>query len=892
MPTEKDPDSTNTSSNRKRKTRGEPNQNAEDDDSTTKDIATSKELKLFAAARGIKDTTLRVRSVTTSIDACVREDVPGKEALVQQIDKDARSLGILRHLVSVCLNALAEKDPSNTLVVSRTFIQQLFTLISGNELNTRTKPLQHPDLESYLRARELDEETLREVRSFPLRCRDALCGEMMTSIKTHISGNFQSRATEHLSSQLERRLWDFRDDPHFWTNVPRAAMELYKGAGQRTSEQALVDLRAFTTRKRGKEKVQLRPEWREAMEQLLTEYRSLFKSLRTPVPPKDKAPEKTKTPKREVKPTGREDFLYNVKAMPNAVLGIEAEFRRVDFRLRERRGEIWSAIYERQPEIRPADTKEGFLQQKHLLRAIPVPAWFDNDVEMTKKDAGALIREVSSARKKMWKETREPGTENPPKTFSLMPYFSLTRAFVKYDSESLQTLAKSLEIQGGGDTLRTEGVKHAGRGKRLWWTGIFDFHTERTVNRRPNTRRPRTRRGRKVLRLNNRFRKGISVCTKDPWVTDDALYKKNIEDPACGIPWLVNSISTDGLQAKVCLSTISKANPIAKGVQELVKKGFTGLSDSRFKLSTRSKGVFDNKVAKLTKPERAGLCSPENHIEVVGVDPGQVSIYAMVRANITEPDKFDPTSFKGSSSSFSSREYRHQSLARFSARLESTRREQSADYGGAIKAYDSVSLKQPDSSLAYSGVTYSTLRVRVVELLSVKRRLQRFARLRARQRTVDGMARDIAFGDTYKKEVIRTQRVARARMPLEQRKELLKKIRAKKRVVFFGDGQFAHGSRGPCPRKALIRALGVICPVVLIDEFRTSKCCYGCGTPLTQVGGSRVFRCGNQTDESLRCSVGYIDRDVNGSVNIGVAGVCELLGLERPSFLCRTSTGD
>ena len=886
MSQEEDPDSTNTSSKRKRKTRGEPNQNAEDGDGTSRDIATSNELKLFAAARGIKDTTLRVRSVTTSIDACVREDVPGKEALIQQIDKDAKSLGILRHLVSVCLNVLAEKDPSNTLVVSRTFIQQLFTRISGNELNTR-KPLQHPDLESYLQARELDEETLREVRSFPLRCRDALCGEMMTSIKTHISGNFQSRATEHLSCRLERRLWAFRDDTHFWTNVPMAAMVLYRGAGQKTSEQALANIRAFAEKKRGREKEQLRPEWGEVMEQLLPEYRALFEPLRARIPPKDPPAEKKNKPKKEVKPTGREEFLYNVKAMLNAVLCIDAEFRRVDFRLRERRGEIWSSIYERQPEIRSADTKEGFLQQKHLLREVPTPAWFEDGVNMTKKDASALLREVSSARKKMWKERREPGTENPPKTFSLLPYFSLTRAFVKYDSDSLQTLSKSLEIQGDGETLRTEGVKHAGRNKRLWWTGIFDFHSERKVNRRPNIRRARTRGKRKVLRLNNRFRKGIGVCTKDPWVIDEALYKTHMADPACGIPWLVNSISTDGLQVKVCLSTISKANPIAKGIQELVKKGFTGLPDTPFRLDIRSKGVFDKKVKKITSTQQGSLRSEENHIEVVGVDPGQVSIYAMVRADITNPNKFDPTSFKGSQSSFASREYRHQSLARFSAKLESSRREQSADYGGAIKAYDSVSLKQPDASFAYSGVTYSTLRARIVELLSVKRRHERFARLRARQRTVDGMARDIAFGDTYKKEVIEKRRAAGSPMPLEQRKELLKKIRAKRRVVFFGDGQFAHGSRGPCPRKALIRALGVICPVVLVDEFRTSKCCYGCGTPLTQVGGSRVFRCGNQTDESLACSVGYIDRDVNGSVNIGVAGVCQLLGLERPSFLCR-----
>ncbi|CAN0499801.1 unnamed protein product, partial [Laminaria digitata] len=171
------------------------------------------------------------------------------------------------------------------------------------------------------------------------------------------------------------------------------------------------------------------------------------------------------------------------------------------------------------------------------------------------------------------------------------------------------------------------------------------------------------------------------------------------------------------------------------------------------------------------------------------------------------------------------------------------RREQNVEDGQAIRAYDSVPLKKPDSSFAYSGVTYSTLRVRIVELLSTERRNQRFSRLRARQRAVDGMARD-----------------------------LLKKIREKRRVVFFGNGQCGHGARGPCPRKALIRALGLLCPVVLVDEFRTSKCCCGCGIPLRQVGGSRVFRCASQTDENQACSVGLIDRDTNGSVNRDTKG--------------------
>lgn len=288
---------------------------------------------------------------------------------------------------------------------------------------------------------------------------------------------------------------------------------------------------------------------------------------------------------------------------------------------------------------------------------------------------------------------------------------------------------------------------------------------------------------------------------------------------------------------------------------------------------------------------KASLSSPKNHIEVVGVDPGQVSIYATVRADVTKPGPFDPASFKGSPSSFSSREYKHQSLARFSAKSEISRREQNVGYGQTIQAYDSVSLKQPGSSFAYSAVTYSTLKARKDELLSVERRCERFARLRARQRSLDGMARDIVFGSAYKEEIAVTSKLEGQTMSPARKKELLKKVRTKRRVVFFGDGQFGHGSRGACPRKALIRAIGVLCPVVLVDEFRTSKCCCGCGIPLKQVEGSRVFRCGSQTDENLSCSVDFIDRDVNGSVNIGVCGVSQLLGLERPSYFCRESSG-
>ncbi|CAB1108482.1 unnamed protein product [Ectocarpus sp. CCAP 1310/34] len=233
---------------------------------------------------------------------------------------------------------------------------------------------------------------------------------MMTSIKTHISGNFESRLVDHLSCRLERRLWEFRDDEHFWTNIPRAAKKIYEAAGQKTPERALPIIRKFVDQKRGSENELLRPEWGEAMEDLLSEYRGLFEPLRAKRPPPKNPPEH---PKTEEELTGREDFLYNVKAMLNDVLQIEAECRKVDFHLQKRRGEIWSEINERQQSIK------SFIQDER------------GGIEMSKKDASNLVRDVRNTRKDMWKSMREPGTEHPPKAFSLMPHFSLTTQVAK-----------------------------------------------------------------------------------------------------------------------------------------------------------------------------------------------------------------------------------------------------------------------------------------------------------------------------------------------------------------------------------------------------------------------------------------------------------------------------
>ncbi len=58
---------------------------------------------------------------------------------------------------------------------------------------------------------------------------------------------------------------------------------------------------------------------------------------------------------------------------------------------------------------------------------------------------------------------------------------------------------------------------------------------------------------------------------------------------------------------------------------------------------------------------------------------------------------------------------------------------------------------------------------------------------------------------------------------------LKKKLYSEPRRGVFEHAQFGHGKRGPVTRKALLRELALLCPVILGDEFRTSMCCHSCG---------------------------------------------------------------
>ena len=156
-------------------------------------------------------------------------------------------------------------------------------------------------------------------------------------------------------------------------------------------------------------------------------------------------------------------------------------------------------------------------------------------------------------------------------------------------------------------------------------------------------------------------------------------------------------------------------------------------------------------------------------------------------------------------------------------------------------------------------------------LFSMKRRLLRFSRFRAKQKTIHNIAKRIA-------------------KPITRKPELKDQLRS---IIFFGKALFGHGSKGALPRKQLLKKLGYLSVVVLTDEFRTSKCCCCCGSELRQVHGSRVYTClnGARNGEST-CVIRFIDRDTNAASSIGHCGALMLQGRERPQFLCRRNHDD
>ncbi len=123
-------------------------------------------------------------------------------------------------------------------------------------------------------------------------------------------------------------------------------------------------------------------------------------------------------------------------------------------------------------------------------------------------------------------------------------------------------------------------------------------------------------------------------------------------------------------------------------------------------------------------------------------------------------------------------------------------------------------------------------------------------------------------------------------------------------VIAMGNGVFSPCSRGYAPSshrpyvKELASRPGVV--VAMVDEFRTSKCCFRCGSQMAKgkrremgdgnARGSRVVKCTRciknkaASDSSVPVSIATRNRDLNGAANMA------LLACRALTFGCGEKT--
>ncbi|KAG5175474.1 hypothetical protein JKP88DRAFT_265801 [Tribonema minus] len=317
-----------------------------------------------------------------------------------------------------------------------------------------------------------------------------------------------------------------------------------------------------------------------------------------------------------------------------------------------------------------------------------------------------------------------------------------------------------------------------------------------------------------------------------------------------------------------------KGGSLPTGVAELRKRGYRSVTE-KLDLLQDERGLFDG-VHQLPDwllqdqrdQQAGGAYGPHGPtIVAIGVDPGQKSIAVSVRARVS-PD-LTAADLKRTAVDTKTADFKYEALAKNSQRYWKMCRKRDPQLDAAENLFTpETSLRRPGAPAAnYATVTYQTLSVRARHYLSHTRRIRTFDAYRARERAVAWVARDILG-------------------PPDP---------SVRKVVFFGKAEFGSGSRGPIPRKRLIRHLASLAPVVLTNEHRTSITCPQDRAPLHRLAlGSRVFCCANARPEvpvESQCNVRAIDRDHSGAANIVMCGVEEMLYGVRPPEFCRGPAG-
>lgn len=428
-------------------------------------------------------------------------------------------------------------------------------------------------------------------------------------------------------------------------------------------------------------------------------------------------------------------------------------------------------------------------------------------------------------------------------------------------------------------------------------------------------------------------------------------YKKKIN-------WHVTGLSTNGVELVVKLSafkdhilrrpmhTVNREHLFKAGynipkpsskVTVKTQRGVYKVSETRYDICPLSKKEYD-----------VGL---DKDVEIVCIDPGcsdVISVRQSVLACGSNPGNIVDHS---ATWSISNKTYQTMVGSGQHVSLECGRRNLNSNYGKAIRGLAKTCRRSVvlETLQHYIEQMRPYLKKYMKEVTSRYRRYVKWQIERRRTGVVDCLA-SMIFGkitdhterrlmchvDRYqprkswkptlqmsesvaKRKRYESQRLIECRKCLRNAISRARENSKKHRVCFFGDGSF--GSRrgnAPVPRKDLVRALARNGLTIMLDEFRTSARCPGCGSEMKDDDkGHRIRQCSSIDDKSNERNIGgcclhsghgtctlgkkvtggvyKADRDEVATINMMM---CAISALEygrpknerRPAHLCRNAT--
>lgn len=564
-------------------------QKGDDDPGKTKrqkkDAARLVNVKRFAEFAGAADVSTRSRTVIRGFQKVVQS--PHAEEFNAMVTSTCDVFGTLRHLITIYLNTKAAADPSFPGLLDQNYIARLFKYFAGQPVAAESMP--DDFLQAYIAAHPLPPTVQATVDAgYIAQPAQHLAREMLTAAEAHISTGFDARLEQYARIEVECLMWHARpsmSEKDFRKATETCARAIIKGACADDRATAGGALNAVID--------DLGGDW-DATQIILSDVSELLAPLRTPPPRGGRA---IASP--------RKAFLYHLKAKRADVLRIMRTLQEEAGGYARRRGEIWVGINTDLPSLPGVvATHDQVWAVRHRLH--PPPTWCrDSSEELSpeeKRDYATCKRLRADARTEAWRVRAEPGTLDPPKSFTLLPYSSLAPAFITLDGVTLSVMAerirKRLQAESdarwqdridAGERLLKKDKPHvekpwkSDRNDFLFWTGAFAFypgqHPDPPRRPRPLVRAPTRRRLLKADRANDRG--GLPMLAGQEWMLDPVQYAARVSafDGTEPPPLFVNRIKSDGLQVHVTLVD-RRGEESLPGVANLHEGGYVHVTET------------------------------------------------------------------------------------------------------------------------------------------------------------------------------------------------------------------------------------------------------------------------------------------------------------------------